>query len=77
MGERQIIQQKNLTFILDDKIIVSTGFQSFHLEPVDHHWRNKLVVVREQIEAGEVKTISDLASVCGSKIKWVTTYHDY
>lgn len=76
MGERQIIQQKNLTFILDDKISISTGYQTFSLEPVDHRWRIKLDAIRREIEAGEIKTIVDLASVCGTKIKWVTTYHD-
>jgi hypothetical protein len=77
MGERQIIQQRNLTFILTDKITVSTGVQKFHLEPVNHHWRTRTRVVRHKIETGEIKTIVDLASECGNKIKWVTTYHDY
>lgn len=76
MGERKTIQHSNLTFILDDKITVSTGYQSFHLEPVDHRWRIKLEKVRKQIQDGDIETIIDLASVCGTEIKWVTTYHD-
>lgn len=74
MGERRIIQQRNLTFILDDRIIVSTGMQSFYLEPIDHRWRKKLNIIRSKIESGEVKTIVDLASVCGGNIRWVTMY---
>lgn len=76
MGERQIIQQKNLTFILDDKITVSTGFQTFHLELSDHRWKVRMQALRGEIQAGEIKTIVDLASACGSKIKWVTSRYD-
>lgn len=76
MVERQIIQQKNLTFILSEKIVVSTGYQSFILEPISHRWNVKLSIVRQQIESGDIKTVVDLASACGNKIKWVITYHD-
>lgn len=76
MGERQIIQQRNLTFILDDRITVSTGFQTFHLEAADHRWKIRMSAIREQIESGEIETINDLASACRGKIKWVTSYRD-
>lgn len=57
-----------LTFLLiDDKIIVATGLQTFLIKYTHANYIPKLNLLRELIRNNKVKTITDVVDYCTSR----------
>lgn len=80
MEQYEIIQHKNLVFILtDEKVIVRTSLgQQFYLSPRRHYSQRKIKLIRLMLQFGEIKNLDDLSGSCeNGEIEWLPTYKDY
>lgn len=70
--ETKIYRQNKLTFIItEDRIYVKTALQEFFLEPRTHYWNRRTKLIKTMIELGEIRTLNELSSFCGSgNILW-------
>jgi hypothetical protein len=68
------IKHGNLTFILSSKVVVKSSMQSFYLEPTKRQGSARITLIKSKIESGDIKTLSELATACETKVRWTTYY---